>query len=209
MTKKATKRLLLGAIILGIGAPAAYILVKTYKVSGEQLAITHGLQTSREIKGIAVVDMSRVRFESEPFKALHAFMEEKQSEASQLIFNRENDLREAYNSLINQEKKAEKNDENLLHQRQAFEKGFAELEQMSLQQKNALNEQLRDVTTRIEKKLKTIVDVIAEKMKVAVVINSSLSADAPIVLFAMKGLDITDDVIKALNSATPELDLPS
>ncbi|MBX9976784.1 MAG: OmpH family outer membrane protein [Alphaproteobacteria bacterium] len=209
MMKKRTKRLLLGAIILGIGAPALYALYKIQHTLNEQVSMTHAIQTSREIKGVAVVDMSRVRLESEPFKALHAFMEEKQSEASQLIFNRENELREAYNDLLLQEKKAEKDNENLLQKRQTFEKGFAELEQMSLQQKNALNEQFRASTTHIEKKLKTIIDGIAAKMKVALVINSSLSIDAPIILFSMSGLDITDDVIATLNSSISELDLPS
>ena len=157
----------------------------------------------------AVVDMVRVRLESEPFKALKNYIENRYSESSQHFFNSENELRQEHKQLRDREKIADKPDEALLKQRQDFDRKVAELEHLVQQKKEALNEQFNTLSAQLEEKLTAIIAELADDLNVPIVFNKTLGPEAAIVLFQKTDLDITDLVIQRLNSAMPELSLPN
>ncbi len=158
---------------------------------------------------IGVVDIQRVRAESEPHRALRKFIEDRYSESNQLIFNSENELRQEHKNLRNAEKIADKPDQDLIKKRQEFDKKVAELEQMVMQRKNALNDQFGEITQRIEAKLQDILNGLAEAYEADLIINRSVGSDMSIVLFASQELDITDKVIEKLDASLSQLSIPN
>ncbi len=156
-----------------------------------------------------VVDMNRVRNESEPFKALKSYVEDRYSESSRVFFNSENELRAEYKQLREKEKRASKGDKDLFKNRQNFEKKVLNLEQMVQQKKSALNEKFIEIKGKIEKKIQSIVQDLAEKNGLDAILNKSVGDEVELVLYCDNHLDLTDVVIDALNNVKNELQPPS
>jgi Skp family chaperone for outer membrane proteins len=169
---------------------------------------SHSVSVPQSVR-FGVVDMNRVRNESEPFKALKAYVEDRYSESSRIIFNSENELRAEYKQLREKEKRASKGDKELLKNRQNFEKKVVNIEQMVQQKKSALNEKFIEITGRIEKKLQSIIQGLAEKNGLDAILNQSVGDDVVLVLYSSQHLDLTDIVIDALNAEKNELQPPS
>lgn len=166
-------------------------------------------QSSHPSEGrIAVINLDRIRTESLPFTKFKTYIEDKRSDAEQMIFNTNNELLQEHKELRQKEKKSSKQTEEVLAQKRDFEKKVAELEQVVQSRKNELNQLVDSVTSYIEAKLSDIIEQLCKDENIDIVINRSINEEVPIVIFAGKQMDITDKVIAKLNEATPQLNIP-
>lgn len=199
----------LWGILLVVGGVIAFLLFGLYHQFSIKLSITQAIESSRELKGVAVVNMNRVREESGPFIALSAFNKKQDSELDKLISESNKELIQVHRELRDQEKLAEKPEKALVEKRQAFLEKRESLRQLVDRKKVALNQEYSQVSERIKNKVLAIMEEIAAEMSVPLILNRSIDNDGAIVLYASRGLDVTDRVIKKLNRAQSELNIPS
>lgn len=158
-------------------------------------------------QAIIVVNMQRVRNESEPFKHLSTFIEKRYTESNQQILNLESDLRQEYKKLRADEKLAQEDHDTLLQRKEDFDRRVSEIEEMVMRKKSDLNNVYLGEKEKIERLLQNIINDIAREHGASIVLNTSLGEDVLIVLFRSDALDVTDRVIKSLNNNATHLDL--
>lgn len=158
-------------------------------------------------RAILVVNINHVRNESAPFKQLSGVIEKRYGDSNQQILSLETELRDEYKRLRNDEKLAKMNPDDLLKQREDFDRRISEIEEMVMRKKSDLNDVFIQEKQKIEALLNTIIDECAQKYKADLVLNTSLGEEAPLVLFATASFDITQEVMDQLNARATQLDL--
>lgn len=186
------KNLIIAAIIACVG------------FLGFSLGVNHFLIPSAELK-IAVVDGDRLKKEAIPFQTVRQMLMEEQTKAHQAILPIETQLvkeQEEIRALAKKEPEAAKK------KREEFYKKVAELEQQTQKKRSVLDKQATYFTGMIEETVFTIINDIAKKEKISLVLNITIDEKRS-VFFVENRMDLTETVIAEMNKRLKDIKLPT
>jgi Skp family chaperone for outer membrane proteins len=150
---------------------------------------------------LAVVNMTRVKAEAAAFKTLKIFIEEQNKALHEEILTKENLLRSENDTIKKQEAAQKKTTQELIEKKQAFNKKHAEVEQLVLQKKSKLDQEVAKGFALIDEKFDKIIAEAAVRYHARVVI------DRAAILYA-EGVDLTDVIIQDLNQQMAGFAMP-
>jgi Skp family chaperone for outer membrane proteins len=157
---------------------------------------------------IAVVDMTKIKNEADPYKRLKVFIETQMNTTHQQVRQIEIDMRRELEEISKREKETKGQDKKILQEKQNFRAKASALEQAFQAQKNKMNEQFRNFSLSIDEKAHEIIKDMAEKNNIKLVINKSVD-DLQIILYNALEHDLTQKVIDQLNTCQDSFGIPS
>lgn len=161
---------------------------------------------------LAIVDISKVKDQSLPFKKFKELIEEKHAKFHKEILELEIQLRNQYDVFKKNEEKAKETNQGpsaeLVKQKEDFEKRVTELEHMVRERQEELNREFTDLSQKIEEVLKQTVISIANEQNFNLIINTAIM-DSAVVLYGNEGLDITGEIIRRLDEKLASINLPT
>lgn len=157
---------------------------------------------------VAIVNLTKIKNDSLAFKSLNTVMSEESKKFQAQIVEIEKDIRQEYEKIKKLKKEAKISDENLRQMKEDLDRKSRDVEKRILKTKDDLDRRFSDASVVLEEKLKKIIEKIYEENGYDMVINATI-LDFPIVLNNREFLDITDEVIHALNIDLPKITLSS
>lgn len=200
------RKIVLGVIIgcLGIMAGGGIFLVLG-KISSFSLNEWLPKKQKAIIPGdfipLAVVDMKRVNAEAIVFKTLKSFIEGQNKLLHEEILAKENLLRSENDAIKKLETAQNKTTQELIERKQAFNKKHNEVEQLVLQKRSKLEQDVARGFALIDAKFDKIIADAAVRYHARVVI------DRASILYA-EGVDLTDVIIQDLNQQMADFKMP-
>lgn len=169
---------------------AAYFILKPhYKTTG----LTIGL-----------VNMQRVRSQSEPFQQLSKQVAEAHTKAQEHFQTLEKSLRKEYDELQSIEQTKHAKTDALAKRKAALDKKVAEFEQQVQQERDIMKQKFERIHLAIESELEKIIREFTRQNKINLLLNTS-SNEQEIALVADDSLNHTDAIIKRLNKNIPNI----
>lgn len=191
------------AIAIGISLITSFYTTKTI--------LQKGKATPQSIH-LAIVDISKVKDQSLPFKNFKELIETKHAKFHKEILELEIQLRNQYDVFKKNEEKAKETNQGpsaeLVKQKEDFEKRVTELEHMVRERQEELNREFTDLSQKIEEILKQTLINIANEQNFNLIINTAVM-DSAVVLYGNEGLDITGEIIRRLDEKLASINLPT
>ncbi len=152
---------------------------------------------------IGLVNMQRVRSQSEPFLQLSKQVSEAHAKAQERFQTLEKNLRKEYEELQSLEQKKHTKTDVLATRKAGLDKKVAELEQQVQQERDSMNQKFERIASSIEADLEKIIREFSDKHKINLLLNTT--TDQAIALVADDSLNHTDAVIELLNKSIPNI----
>lgn len=169
---------------------AAYFILKPhYKTTG----LTIGL-----------VNMQRVRSQSEPFQQLSKQVSEAHKKAQEHFQILEKSLRKEYDELQSIEQTKHAKTDALAKRKTDLDKKVAEFEQQVQQERDVMKQKFEHIHLAIESELEKIIREFTSQNKINLLLNTS-NNEQEIALVADDSLNHTDAIIKRLNKSIPNI----
>ena len=148
---------------------------------------------------IAIVDVNQLLTESKAAKSIQKKLNKKKEEFQKEFSAHEKELRSKEKELIDM--RTSLSAEEFKEKRTAFEEKLLETRKLFQKRRNALDQALGKATTELRKEILQVTAKISDERGYQVVISREN------VVIVEKNLDITKDVMKALNKAIQDIDL--
>ncbi len=148
---------------------------------------------------VAVIYAKRIKEESNPYKQFESYFESEREKMHQDFLEKEVQLRDE--AVRIKKLPTRKNKQRLEVQKlnKEFQKKVMDLENGLQNQKEAFLKNANDITRNLQTFLDNAIEAVIKKHGFNIVLNAELD-DKMLVMYADKKFDITDDVIKNLNS---------
>ncbi|WP_032112248.1 OmpH family outer membrane protein [Candidatus Paracaedibacter symbiosus] len=151
---------------------------------------------------VGIVNLSVIRNEGLVFKSFQELIAEQYKRFHSEILAQENELRASFDEIKRLESTAKKPAAELQQRRSQLDQKVIELEKNIRDKKEKLNASLAAATNEIEQTIHEIVVEIAKNRGLNLVFNATI-LDAPVLLYGGKELDITPDILEALDQRLP------
>lgn len=175
-----------------------FIFLGILSVGGYFFFHTYAPRPSAHVLRLAVVDSLRIKKDALPFKQLSSLQKEQYRLAEKEVLKQESALRLEYQEL-------QKNPHS--YNKEAFNQKIADLQKKVYLKQEKFNQKFNTLAEQLEKKLFSVIQQVAKQHNLEMVLNSHV-LEKRVVLHVVPALDVTDDVIKALNKELPKIEIP-
>lgn len=183
---------LIAVLLIAIWVAVAYV-PKPYDI------FDVAAPTQSEGVRVAVIYAKRIKEESKPYKQFENYFESEREKMHQEFLEKEIQLRNEAERI--KKMPAKKNKQRLEVQKlnKELQKKVIDLENDLQNQKEAFLKKANDITKNLQTFLDNAIESVIKKHGFNVVLNAELD-DKMLVMYADKKFDITDNIIKHLNS---------
>jgi Skp family chaperone for outer membrane proteins len=182
----------------GIIFIAALVLLGLFLYKNYPQNISSGEATVK----IAIIDSARIKNKSKPFLKVRELLESEHTKAHDEIAKQEQELRKEFEDLKRTKAEAAK----MKELKEEFDKKLGALEQTVLQKREKLTKEFAKITSDLENQLKKIIQDIAQKQSIHIVLNKYIQ-ETQAILYSSSALDITEEVIERLDKEVPPIQI--